>query len=106
MIAGIAAGLSAATLQSITYLLTRHYAERRAAVGITGAGLQLTVLGHIWMGLLAVIVAPMFWPAAGVPWARIIGPLMFNTLCYGIGQVCQVAALRHAEASRVGPLMS
>jgi hypothetical protein len=104
-LAGIGSGLLAAVCQSVTYLLTRHYAQTRAARGIENAGRQLIVLGHVVMGVLALAIAPFIWPA-GVPWRALLLPLAGNVAGYSIGLLAQVAALRHAEASRVGPLMT
>ena len=103
---GITLGLVAAVCQSVTYLLTRHYAEARAARGMKNAGLQLTVLGHFIMGVWALMAVPFLWPAHGINWAVIIWPLLGNLTGYTLGQIFQIRALRHAEASRVGPLMT
>src|SRR5271154_3212624 len=102
MILGLLAGLGAATSQSFSYLATRHYAQRRVA----GASIQLLVLGHIWMGLFSLMLLPFIWPSASLPWLAIIWPLMSTTIFYISGQLALVTALKHAEASRVSPLMT
>jgi drug/metabolite transporter (DMT)-like permease len=102
MIVGILLGLGAAVSQSLSYLATRHYVQRRPR----GASLQLLVLGHIWMGVFAVLLLPFVWPTAAIPWSPLALPLIGETLFYIAGQFSLATALKYAEASRVSPLMT
>ena len=63
-------------------------------------------MAHLLMGIYALIAAPFFWPKQGVNWGALAWPLVGNIAGYTLGQIAQIAALRHAEASRVGPLMT
>jgi drug/metabolite transporter (DMT)-like permease len=102
MLFGIVMGLGAACGQSFSYISTRHYVQRRPA----GASRQLLVLGHLWMGLLALIALPFVWPAGGIDLATIAWPLFFATLFYIVGQIGLTMALKYAEPSRVSPLLT
>ena len=102
MIFGFLAGLGAATSQSFSYLGTRHYVQRRPA----GAAMQLLVLGHIWMALFSLLLLPFCWPPAPIPWHAFLPPFITATLFYTTGQLSLAIALKHAEASRVSPLMT
>ena len=111
LIAGIATGLAAALFQSLSYLATRHYTHQRIAIPNAsvapgpGDSRQLLVLAHTWMGLLALILLPFVWPAAGIDWSAIARPLLATGLFYLLGQMGLMLALKHAEPSRVSPLL-
>ncbi len=102
MIFGFLAGLGAATSQSFSYLGIRHYVQRRPA----GAAMQLLILGHIWMALFALVLLPFCWPTAAIPWRAFLPPFIAATILYTAGQLSLAIALKHAEASRVSPLMT
>ena len=101
---GILCGLGCAVCQSLSYLATRHYVQGRLAM--PNASRQLLVLAHLWMGLFSCILLPMVWPAGGVPWSKFLPPFFANIFCYAAGQISLASALKHAEASRVSPLMT
>jgi hypothetical protein len=106
MLVGMVSGLSAALCQSLSYLGTRHYAHGRSG----GAGRGLMVLGHVWMGGLAVIVLACAWPRGltGGQWTwlcKVWLPVAAMGGAYLVGQVGQILALRHLEPSRVSPLL-
>ncbi len=101
---GILNGLGCAFCQSLSYLATRHYVQGRLAVA--NASRQLLVLSHLWMGLFSLFLLPMVWPAGGVPWSKFLSHLFANIFCYAAGQLFLATALKHAEASRVSPLMT
>jgi hypothetical protein len=105
MIAGILSGLGAAFCQSLSYLCTRHYVQRRLTAGNTGGSRQLLVLGHVWMGLFSAILLWAAWPKNGLPVMQMLDPLLMMTLFYIGGQTTTTFALRYAEPSRVSPLM-
>ncbi|MGN6367323.1 MAG: hypothetical protein ACTHN5_03590 [Phycisphaerae bacterium] len=102
MLFGIVMGLGAAFGQSFSYISTRHYVQRRPA----GASRQLLVLGHLWMGLLALIALPFVWPAGGINWSAVALPLLLATIFYIVGQIGLTMALKYAEPSRVSPLLT
>src|SRR5438105_1670004 len=98
---GIICGLLAALFQSLSYLATRHYVQRRAG----GASRMLLVLSHVWMGLLAVLMIPVVWPPRVFDWRPVLWPLGGTAVCYGLGQFGLMMALKKTEPSRVGPLL-
>ncbi len=102
MLLGILLGLAAATFQSLSYLATRHYVQRRPA----RANLQLLVLAHLWMGIFSVFQLLFVWPNVPIPWSALAVPLITTTLFNFAGQIFLAIALNHAEASRVSPLMT
>ena len=98
---GIPCGVGCAVLQSIAYVVSRHFTVSRGR----GAGIHLIVLVHLWMGLFAAVTLPIVW-VPGVPWDRVIEPLLAAAFFKICGQVAQTIALHLAEPSRVSPLMS
>lgn len=102
MLEGIFTGLGTAFFQSLCYLSTRHYVQRRTA----SAGPQLLVLAHAIMGIFALALLAFFWPHGPLAWNQTLRHLLFNTFFYTGGQIALVVALQHAEASRVSPLMT
>ena len=99
---GIACGLAAALCQSLSYLATRHFVQRRPA----GASRMLLVLSHVWMGALAVVVIPFIWPwGKDINWRPVLWPLAGTAVCYLLGQLGLMMALKKTEPSRVGPLL-
>jgi hypothetical protein len=107
MIAGLATGLTAALFQSLSYLATRHYVQRRVGTDAGGGGgsRQLLVLSHVWMGLFSLVLLWAVWPRGGVPLVPMLEPLLLMTGFYLAGQSATTFALRYAEPSRVSPLM-
>jgi len=101
MIAGLFSGLGAALFQSLSYLGTRHFAHNRG----TGSSRQLMVFGHLWMGVFGAIVLACEWPEGWRWLGDVWVPVLQMTLFYLVGQVGMILALRHAEPSRVSPLM-
>ncbi len=105
MLAGIASGLAAGFFQSLSYLATRQYVHTRTTEGRAGASRQLLVLSHVLMGFLSLGTLPFVWPASGVDFAAIAFPLAGVTLFYLIGQFSLMTALKHAEPSRISPIL-
>lgn len=101
LIAGIVFGLMAATLQALSYLQSRHFVGRSQA-----RGLQLLLVAHVLQGGVWLVLLPVLWPADAPPWRAYLGPIVIESLGYLVGQACLFTALRHAEASRVAPLLS
>jgi len=101
MAEGIITGLGAAFFQSLCYVMARHFVQVRGA----GAGRMLLVLGHIWLGIFSVAMLPFVWPAAGLPVLSMIGPIVWMSVYYMLGQIFFVFALKRAEPSRASPLL-
>jgi hypothetical protein len=101
MFLGALCGLMAALTQSVSYIASRHFIQRRAS----GAGLQLLILGHLLMGLMALLL--MF--CAGTPqpvWRPVIVPVCCAALCNVFAQLGLMQAMKFAEPSRVSPLLT
>ncbi len=103
--AGILTGLAAAFCQSLSYLATRHFVQKRVARPEGGSSRQLLALSHVWMGIFSLLVIPLVWPAAGIHLLAILWPLLGTTVFYLLGQIGLMIALKHAEPSRVSPLL-
>ena len=102
LIFGLGFGLSGALCQSLSYLATRHFVQRRPS----GASRTLLVLAHVWMGVFSAILLPFVWPwGAEVDWAAVWLPMVMCAGFYLIGQLGLMMALRHTEPSRVSPLL-
>ena len=100
---GVACGLGAAVLQSVAYVASRHFTRSRPHDG--RAGLTLLVLMHLWLGGMAAVTLPFVW-TAGVDWHRVLPPLALAATLDLLGQAGLTVALRHAEPSRVSPLLT
>ncbi|MCL2648773.1 MAG: hypothetical protein FWD61_17540 [Phycisphaerales bacterium] len=101
MTLGIITGLIAALCQSLCYLATRYYVQKRAA----GASRQLLVLGHLWMGVFSLIVLPFVWHGGVADIVPLLSALVCAALFYLVGQFALLIALKHTEPSRVSPLL-
>ena len=84
LIAGILLGLLAAGCQSLCYLFSRRYVVRAGH-----DSRQLFALSHAWMGLMALVLVPVFWSPAAPPWRSFVWPLLGTTVFYLLGQVGQ-----------------
>ncbi|RLS78484.1 MAG: hypothetical protein DWI03_04055 [Planctomycetota bacterium] len=96
---GVAAGLAAALLSAVSYLVSRHHAGRPG-----GDALRLLVCAHV---VMAAVCLPLVWLAGPVtpPAAAWLPALAGSTCCYLVGQGALFAALRLAPASRIAPLL-
>lgn len=102
LILGIPFGLTGALFQSLSYLATRHFVQRRPS----GASRTLLVLAHVWMGVISLAILPFVWPwGLKLEWAPIALPLVTCAGFYLVGQIGLMMALRHTEPSRVSPLL-
>jgi len=117
-VAGICFGLIAALGQSMSYLATRHFTQRRKAEAVAdeaaaeGAGMSggnisllLLVLSHVMMGVVSVALWPFFSPNNLPPVGLWAWPLTCVALFYLIGQVGLMIALHYAEPSRISPML-
>jgi len=100
LIAGIIVGLLAAGCQSVFYLLSRRFVVRP---GHTSR--ELFGLSHLWMGIVALGLAPVFWSPQAPPVATYLWPLLGSVAFYLWGQLGLFQVLRRTPASRVSPLL-
>lgn len=98
---GVVFGLMAAFCQSLAYLATRHFTTVH-----NGGSRKLLVLSHIMMGIAAAAVLPWVWPAGLPSWRMYAEPLMSVSVFYLLGQLALLVALRHAEPSRISPMLA
>jgi drug/metabolite transporter (DMT)-like permease len=99
VILGVTAGLVTALLSAVSYLISRHHGVR------SGGPIRLLVLAHTLMGLACVPATAILWPV-GLPLTRgWLVPLVGSAATYLLGQALVFVALRHADASRVAPLL-
>ena len=102
MAAGVILGLLAALFHALCYLATRWYVHRRG-----GGSRRLLVIGHLWMGGASLALLPLVWPAAGIShWGDVLEALVLTSVFYLAGQLGLVIALKHAEASRISPMLA
>jgi len=98
---GVVFGLLAAFCQSLAYLATRHFVAAR-----NGGSRQLLVLSHILMGVVSLALLPWIWPADLPSWQLYAEPLFSVSVFYLLGQMALLVALRHAEPSRISPMLA
>ena len=100
LLPGLVAGISAAALSALSYLISRHHGNRAG-----GGSLRLLVLGHMVMGLICLPAAWAIRPATLPEMARWLPPLLGSTGCYLAGQGIVFATLKRMPASRLAPLL-
>lgn len=100
VVAGMVAGLAAAFFTALSYLISRHHANR-----VGGDSLRLLTLAHVLMGLVCLPLAWWLRPGSLPDAADWLPPLLGSTLTYVAGQACVFAALKGLPASRLAPLM-
>lgn len=98
---GVLFGLLAAFCQSLAYLATRHFVAVR-----DGGSRLLLVLSHILMGVVSLAVLPWVWPDGLPSWRLYAEPLLSVSVFYLLGQMALLVALRHAEPSRISPMLA
>jgi uncharacterized membrane protein len=97
---GIILGLSAATCNSVAYLLSRAFLQKHHQ-----SHFQLLAISHLILGIVSVGLAALLWPA-NMPPLSTFGPSLLGTsLFYLVAQVCFFLALRKTEASRLSPML-
>jgi len=101
VIGGILMGLGAALSQSLSYLCTKAFIRSSHR-----STLDLLALGHIVMGVFAVVLLPFVWPERMPPVADYMLPVAGAALFYMTGQAFLFVALRRIDASRISPLLS
>jgi len=97
---GIAVGLSAAAVQSASYIFSRRFTlpPQRSA-------LRLLAVSHLWMGLLSAVLLIPLWDPTLRQWDRYLVPATGASGFYLVGQVALFVALRRSDASRISPLL-
>ena len=100
VVIGVIAGLIAAFMQSISYILSRHVLHAHNTTP-----LHLMLISNVWMGLICVVVLPFVWPQPEAGYGVFFGFLAFQILAYLGAQAGFFWAIRHAAASRVSPMM-
>lgn len=99
MISGILFGLGAATSQSLSYLFSRSFLSKH------GSSLELMIIAHMIMALYS-IVTLLFIPSWDIPpVSKFALPMLLCSLSYVLGQFAFFMAIKHAEASRISPLL-
>ena len=98
--AGLAFGLAAGFLMSVGYILSRAYVVRGG-----GHPIRLLVLSHVVIGVASAALLPLIWPANMPPLGRYFWQLLGTSGFYMVGQGGFFLILRHAEASRISPLL-
>lgn len=98
---GILLGLGAAFSQTIAYLLSRIYVQRRAQSIV-----DLMVASHLIMGVAAVLLLVFSWSPEIPPLRGYIAPVLGTAGFYIAGQYGFFNVIRRVEASRVAPLLA
>lgn len=97
---GVTLGLGAASLQSLSYLLSRRYVQK------PGRSVpHLLVHAHVWMAVVSVPMLLLLWTREMPPLRQYVWPLVADAVAYLVGQAGLFYALRRTEASRVAPLL-
>jgi len=102
MLTGILLGLSAALLQSFSYVISSSFVRRYQR-----ANLALLMRSYVLMGLVSTVTLALIWPPDGsIPPLRDYAlPMVLCTVTCLLGQVAMFMTLRQTEASRMSPLL-
>lgn len=109
LIIGVILGLLTAWGHSLAYLGSRWFSVRER-----GTGRQLLVVAHAELGVVAILGLLVAWPGGlAWPWESGWGvasawlfPAVSGGLVLGLAQAALLAALRHADASMISPLLT
>ncbi|MEM8782780.1 MAG: hypothetical protein AAGE65_07960 [Planctomycetota bacterium] len=108
LIPGVIFGLLTAWAHSLAYLGSRWFTVRKR-----GTSLQLLVVAHVQLGVVAAVGMPLSWPAGlAWPWesaqagAAWLVPAVVGGAVLGIAQASLFMSLRFADASTVSPLLT
>ena len=99
-VVGIIFGVLAAVGLSLSYLFSRSYQLSRPN-GLA----KLMVIAHLLQGVLSAALLTILWRPDIPPLSQYWAPLLGTTCSYLVGHVALFFAVRHADASRVSPLM-
>lgn len=98
---GILFGLGAAFSQTVAYLFSRIYVQRREQSVV-----DLMVASHLFMGVAAVILLAVVWSHEIPSWRLYVLPALGTAGFYIVGQYGFFNVVRRVEASRVAPLLA
>ncbi len=98
---GILIGLAGAVSQSFAYLVSRHF----VAVSGGRSARKLLVVGHVWMGLISLILLPFVWLPPRVDLLHALIANFAVAFFYFIGQAGFFWTVKQLPASRVAPLL-
>lgn len=108
LIPGVILGLLTAWAHSLAYLGSRWFTVRGR-----GSSLQLLVVAHFQLGVLAAVGMPWAWPTGlAWPWAAgeaawaWLGPAALGGVVLGLAQASLFSALRYTDASTISPLLT
>jgi len=100
VILGIITGLGAATSQSCSYLCSKRF------IAFSGNSYQLLAVSHIIMGLFAAAMLPFLLMHKPLPpLMNFSKALILCNVYYLLAQCSFFLALKHADASRLAPLL-
>ena len=100
MTTGIVYGLGAALFQSMAYLSSRHFTDRKGGSPVQLLLATQIMLGPVALGVLLLVPNELYPP----PGSYIIATLG-TTICFLLAQILIFASLRRAAPSRVSPLL-
>jgi hypothetical protein len=98
---GITTGLGMAFFQSCSYLGSRFFYTKTGQ-----SGFHLLAVAHIQMGIAAVLLLWSIWPAAAIPFHKIIWIVIINSVAYMTGQAFFLLALKQANPSQIASLLA
>ncbi|MEM7576799.1 MAG: hypothetical protein AAF328_04920 [Planctomycetota bacterium] len=108
LIPGVILGLLTAWAHSLAYLGSRWFTVRKR-----GTSVQLLVIAHVQLGVVALVGMPLAWPTqlawpweAGSASGAWLAPAATGGVVLGIAQSSLFAALRFTDASTVSPLLT
>jgi drug/metabolite transporter (DMT)-like permease len=100
LVLGISAGLVAAALSAVSYLIARHH-----GTSAPEGSRRMLAEAHVLMGLASLPIAWWLWPAAPPP-PRAWLPLVIGCAGWYIaGQAAIFSLLKRVDASRIAPLL-
>lgn len=98
---GILLGLGAAVSQTVAYLFSRVYVQRREQ-----SILDLMIASHLFMGVAALLLLGVAWSPDMPPLRHYFWPALGTAGFYVVGQYGLFSLVRRVEASRVAPLLA
>ena len=99
-VVGVIFGILTAVGLSVSYLFSRSYQLSRPN-GLA----KLMVIAHLLQGVLSAALLALLWRSDIPPLSQYCAPLLAYTGFYLVGHTALFFAIRHADASRVSPLM-
>lgn len=97
---GVLCGIFCACAHSGCYLFTRDFLTRPKR-----SSFQLLCIGHVYMGVISLILLPFFWRTPASGWAGLAIPLAGSALFYLLAQLIFFKVLTWVSASNISPLL-